>query len=124
MTKSKRISKGARADMLIGARPLEMWSRTAILIQVKRLLPRNDFEIAKRTDTQTLCRSISPIIFSNHEWRDGRILGHYVFSPYRFYLAIGHDDLAIEYKQRHSGKEYDIIEACEANKPWDHRAHV
>lgn len=124
MLNSKKISKGAKADMLIGARPWIMWTRTAILIQIKRLLSREDFELAKKLDTGTLFLSISPIIFSNHQWRDGIVLGHYVFSPYRFYAAIGRSDLALQYKRSHSGKEYDIIEACEVNQPWNHRANI
>lgn len=113
--KSKRISTKAELAILHGSRPISMWTRIAILTQIKRLMPHDEFELAKQLETDKLLESISPIVQSYHYWRDGELVAFHVFSPFRFFLATGRQELAKQYKRTHNGMEFSSEEAFKGN---------
>lgn len=114
---SRQISKRATDVMQIGARPWHMWTPIAVLTQVKRIMPKEFYEQAKRLylEGDSLIDTISPIVFANYQWRDGEIYSHYMFSPFRFFLHIGREDLAKRYKRLRAGSEFDVTDAKSAN---------
>lgn len=111
----KRISRKAELAIINGSRPLSMWTRTAILTQVKRLMSHDEFELAKTLPFDSLFASISPIVQSSHRI-DGDLVAFHSFSPFRFYLETGRPDLAKQYKRTHNGMEFCTIEAAKANQ--------
>lgn len=122
MKGTKDIPKNAKKAMLEGARPFDMWTPIAILTQIKRMMPAQVYEIAKERYEAgfTLKECISPIVYKNCRWRDYEIKALHVLSPYRTYCYIGREDLAMYYKVRKAGMEFDITDTRAANKAWEH----
>lgn len=119
MSKCKRTSNAAKFLMLYGIRPSELWTRIAILTQIKRVMPEC-YSLAKQLPIELLQECISPLVHSMCHFL-GKVVPFYAFSKYRAYQAFGMTWEAKCFKRTHNGKDYDAHELFEANEPLKHK---
>ena len=99
-----RTSNKARHAADHGSRPMEMWTRYTVLVEVKRLCPEL-FEAARKLSESELLSTISPYIDRFCTWCDGK-KAHLRFSPWRLMAKLGMDAEAKAWRIAHNGKDW------------------
>lgn len=100
----QKTSKKAQYAADHGSRPLHMWTRYSVLVEVKRQLPEL-FDAAKNLSERELRACISPYVERFHTWCDG-VMAHHRFSPWRLMVTLGMDADAKAWRIAHHGMDY------------------
>lgn len=105
MKKAKlRTSNRARYAADHGSRPMDMWTRYTVLVQVKRQCPEL-FAAAKQLSESDLLETVSPYVENVYTWADGR-KAHLCFSAWRLMAKLGMDADAKAWRIAHNGKDW------------------
>lgn len=104
--KAFKTSKNARKAAENGVRPMDMWTKYTVLVEVKRKLPHL-FDAAKQLSEDELLGAISPFFTDRdtHTWVDDR-KSHLHFSPWRLMEKLGLHDDAKNWRREHSGRDW------------------
>lgn len=104
--KTFKTSRNARKAADNGVRPMGMWTKYTVLIEVKRKCPHL-FDAAKQLSEAELLGAISPYLTDRdvHTWVDGR-KGHLHFSPWRLMEKLGLHAEAKDWRREHNGRDW------------------